>query len=223
MNIYLDLETIPSTSDAVRAALAAKISPPGSMSKSETIAKWEVESKPAAIDEAVAKTSFDGAYGSICVIGFAFENAEPISMSTANQSEADMLRHFMSVLTATVIGHTRPVFVGHNIHGFDLPFIWKRCVINRVKPSMWIPLNVKAWSERIGDTMLMWDDSRDRRISLGSLCQVLGVPTSKGDLDGSKVAEYWAADRCMEVANYCRDDVVATRACYQRMSFGESA
>lgn len=219
MNIVLDLETLPSTDSGVREMLAAKIKAPGTLKKAESIAAWERDEKPAAVDEAMRKTSLDGTFGSIAVIGLAFENGPAGPMLVDGRTERDMLQELMESINHECTAQERPVFVGHNLHGFDLPFLWKRCIINRVKPSPWLPFGAKAWDSRIADTMLMWDDNRDRRISLDNLCRVLGVPTSKSDMDGSKVADAWAAGEYQKVADYCMQDVFATLACYKRMVF----
>ena len=60
MNIYLDIETIPTDRAAVRDYIAATITPPGTMKKAETIAAWVKDDKPAAIEEAVNRTSCGG-------------------------------------------------------------------------------------------------------------------------------------------------------------------
>jgi predicted PolB exonuclease-like 3'-5' exonuclease len=64
----------------------------------------------------------------------------------------------------------------------------------------------------------MWNPSREKRVSLDRLCKILGVPTSKGDMDGSKVAETAAAGEWDKIARYCEGDVIATRACYLKMA-----
>ena len=51
--LYLDAETLPSHDPAIREQIAGEIKPPGSMKKAETIAAWEAEEKPAAIEKAV--------------------------------------------------------------------------------------------------------------------------------------------------------------------------
>lgn len=218
MNIILDIETLPTADPTVRDQLAARIKPSAAMKKAETIAKWEAEEKPAAIDEAVAKTALDGTYGRLAVLGLMFDD-EPLAIDATCGTEKWMLESLMRQIDKRVTASSRPLWIGHNIHGFDLPFLWKRCVIHQVRPSPWLPFGVKAWSERIADTMLMWDDSRERRISLDALCRVLGVTTPKGDLDGSKVAEAWNAGRHEDVIAYCMADVDATRKCWKRMRF----
>src|SRR3990167_9961262 len=225
MNLFLDLETLPSESDAVRAAIAETITPPGNMSKAETIAACAVEKKPALVDEAMLKTSFDAAYGRILCIGWAVDDAEPQSIIG---SEDVVLAGFMEALRVAQ-EHTIKsgkinsdvVFIGHNITGFDLRFLFQRCAINGVKPplSLLAAMRAKPWDKCIADTMLMWSPERERRISLDRLCKTLSVPTSKGNLDGSKIYEYFKAGRLDEIAAYCRADVNATRACYKRMIF----
>ena len=69
--LYIDLETLPDLRLGARERIAETISAPASMSKPETIAKWEAEQKPAAVELAWRKTSFDGGKGKIAVIGWA--------------------------------------------------------------------------------------------------------------------------------------------------------
>ncbi len=80
MLITIDLETCPAQDPAVRADIAAGIEPPGNISKAETIAAWHADKKPAAVEEAWRKTSFDGATGHICVIGVSFDDEPPIAL-----------------------------------------------------------------------------------------------------------------------------------------------
>lgn len=176
-----------------------------------------------AVAQKIAKTSLDGAYGRICCIGWAIDDEAPQHALSA--CEADVIdRFFDSISDAAGVATRnsnilRPcTFVGHNITGFDLRFLWQRAVVLGIKRPSFIPFNAKSWDERIRDTMTLWNPDRDKRISLDKLCKVLGVPTSKGDLDGSKIAQAWADGRHAEIAEYCMADVVATRECYRRMT-----
>lgn len=223
MNITLDIETLPSESPEVREELAAGIKPPGNMKLPATIAKWEEEEKPALVDQAMLKTSFDASYGSICCIGWAIDDEEPRTLAGG---EEYVLFGFFSVLSEEIEfryqggSMDRPVtFIGHNISGFDLRFLWQRAIINSIKlPAPLIAaVKAKAWDKCIADTMLMWNPDQSKRISLDRLCRVLGVETSKGDMDGSKVYETYKAGDLDKIATYCRADVAATRECYRRM------
>lgn len=212
--IIFDIETIPTDDPDVIKEIAASITHPRTMSKAETIAKWEADEKPALVEDAVRKTALDGTYGRICCIGWAVDRDPP--MAVCGPAETEMIETFMDAVRAAsgMAGHT---FVGHNVAGFDLRFLWQRCVINRIKPSTSIPFAAKPWDKQIGDTMTMWNPERERRISLDRLCRALGVKTSKGDMDGSKVYDAFRAGEYDRIRDYCMADVSATRECYLRM------
>jgi len=210
--IYFDIETIGTEDEAVIADIAATIKPPGTHKKAETIEKWMQEEAPAAIKEAVAKTSFDGGVGRIVCLGYAVED-DPVI--TIVGDEREILQSFFK----QIYDNQRYVFVGHNIVSFDLKFMWKRAVVLGIKPPPRIPFKAKAWDEAIYDTMLQWDSDPSKRISLDKLCLALGVPTSKGDMDGSMVWDKWREGKIAEISDYCAKDVEATRLVYKKMAF----
>ena len=49
MHIFIDIETLPSQSAELKSLIEAGVKPPGNISKQETIDKWNVESRPAAV------------------------------------------------------------------------------------------------------------------------------------------------------------------------------
>ena len=223
-HIYLDIETAPTTDPLVREQLALEIKPPGNMSKAETIAAWEEEKKPALVDEAMKKTALDGALGAVAVIGVAFGDDEPeafwVDDTRPHNHEPEVLRSFFQRLEQAVAEGYRvdPIFVGHNVAGFDLRFLFQRAVILGIKPPACIPFMAKPWDERVYDTMVQWAGVRDT-IKMDKLARALGLPGKQG-LDGSKVADYIAAGRIAEVANYCINvDVRQVREIHRRMTF----
>mgnify|MGYP001572090785 FL=1 len=221
MRLYLDIETLPTEDDAVIADIAAGIAPPGNMSKAETIAKWEADAKPALVLEAVKKTSFDATFGRICCIGWAFEDEKADTMMTPDFSEAELLFVFcVKVSERAGRNESRLEVVGHNV-SWDLRFMLQRCIVNSVKPphALMAAMQSRPWGDSICDTMLMWNPERERRISLDRLCKVLGVPTSKGDMDGSKVYDAYRTGEFEKIATYCAADVEATRNVFKRLSF----
>jgi DNA polymerase elongation subunit (family B) len=212
----IDIETLCTEDPEVIAEIAERITPPGNISKAETLQAWADTKKPALVMEAVSKTAFDGTYGRILCIGWAVGDGEPNEI--IGGVEKYVLDAFMENLAVQHLDKDT-IFVGHNIHSFDLRFIWQRCVINGVKmnPVLKAACKAKAWDRQIGDTLLLWNSDRDKRISLDRLCKVLGVKTSKGDMDGSKVYETYLAGDLQKIADYCGEDVRATRECYLRL------
>jgi hypothetical protein len=221
--IYIDIETIPAASPEIRDLVAQTVKPPAAMKKAETIAAWEANDKAQAIEEALAKTSLDGAYGSIYCIGAAFNDLEPVVIRAS--SEQGILREFCA-WSDEVLNAGRaaaPVLVGHNIINFDIRFIWQRAIILGVQMPRWFPRDPKPWSGDVFDTMLAFAGQRNT-IGMDRLCSVLGFP-GKGNIDGSMIGKMYAEGRHDEIAAYCIADVERTRKIHQRMqiAFGEAA
>jgi hypothetical protein len=220
MNLVLDLETIPTDRAEVRDYIAATISAPAQMKKAETIAAWEANDKPAAVEEAVAKTGLDGSFGRICVIGWAVNDCEPMTVASADD-EAYVLREFAMRLVVSPSDRHMTTIIGHNVSAFDLRFLAQRFVVNGIKPPMVIAraAQAKPWeSDKVFDTMVQWAGVGGR-VSLDKLCLALSIPSPKGELDGSKVWQFVQDGRIAEVADYCKRDVEAARAIWRRMTF----
>lgn len=224
MFIYIDIETIPTQRDDIQAEIAAGVRHPGNISKAETIAKWEVESKPQAIEDAIHSTGLDGTYGEIICLGWAVNDSEPRCIGrNPEDSEAALLHEFFAKLSADLTdthGNSRlPTWVGHYITGFDLRFIWQRCVVNKVCPTVPIPYDAKPWGDRVFDTKIEWTGmNKTGNGTLHAISKALGYP-GKGDLDGSKVWGAIKEGRLSEVMEYCKDDVIKTRLLHKRMTF----
>ena len=222
MEIYFDIETIPGQRAGLREELAEDIKHPATMSKPETIAKWEKEDKPAAVEEAYLKTSFDGGMGQIVCIGWAIGDGGPVASYVPDfdlVSEGCVIRAFFERLASFHnTSGTRPILVGHNHIAFDIPFIWKRAIVHGIKPPIWFPRNPKPWAESVVDTMLLWDSTNRPGKSMDKICRALGIP-GKGDVSGADVWPMAQRGEFAQIAEYCRDDVDRTRSMYRRMTF----
>jgi hypothetical protein len=219
--IYIDIETCPTQDPKVRELIAAAIEPPANISKAETLAIWHEEKKPALIDKAILKTSFDGAYGHVAVIGLAFDNEEPIALYSEDwlADEKIILQTLYQMIDERVdtSRHRCPTFVGHNIIDFDFRFLFQRSVVLKEKPTPLIPFNATKWDGTAYDTMARWAGHRDY-VDMDKLCGVFDIP-GKGDMDGSKVWDAVREGRIDEVATYCIGDIERTRAIYKQMTF----
>ena len=242
--LYLDCETIPSQRpdilDELKASMSADlatkiaaIAPPGNYKKQETIDAWYADEAPKVraamqsefekeLDSAYRKTSFDGAFGQVCVIGFAINDEPAITLFNSDwQDERTLLCQFIDSLDADWERKDFVTVVGHNVASFDLRFLMHRYIVNGIRPHSVISRasQAKPWeSEKVFDTMVQWAGVGNR-IKLDKLCKALNVPTPKGDIDGSMVWDFVNAGRIEEVAAYCKKDVEATRQVYKRMTF----
>ncbi|MFT2211472.1 hypothetical protein ACLJYM_06255 [Rhizobium giardinii] len=222
----MDIETIPAQSDDIKARIAANIKPPAAMKKADTIATWEKEQKAAAVEEAISKTGLNAAFGHICCIGWAVGDEDPQSYSMVDFStaeEADMIEHFFDAISREADTRRSIVVVGHNVTGFDIRFIWQRCIALGIRVPAWMPRDPKPWDSNVFDTMTAWAGARDT-ISMDNLSAALGLP-GKGEIDGSMIGQMFADGRHAEIADYCRADIERTRAIHRKMmvAFGEIA
>lgn len=241
MNIYLDIETIPGSSDALMESLRADaqkekeaVRAPSNYKDEAKIAEY-IAGKHAEIDASMEdkrrRTSLDGMFGSIACICYAIDDGEVFSVDlNTSGDEKTMLENFYSRLIdqASIAyngGMTEMdvTFVGHNVAGFDLQFLKHRSIILGVKPpkSVSKAFAAKAWDKCIADTMLMWSPDREKRVSMDKLCKALGIPV-KGGFDGSMVADTWPKEPEIVIA-YCKGDVERTRAMFRRLTFVEAA
>lgn len=213
--ITFDIETLPTEDAEVIASFESKITVPGQYKKPESIAEWMKENKEAALKELVSKTSFDGMYGRIACI--AWSDGNGVFASDADATEQEAIELFYAFIEAE--SHDQEKFCGHNIAGFDLPFLKHRSIILGIKPpkALLQAMNAKPWDSCIADTMLMWSSDPHKRGSMDRLCKAFGI-AGKGDFDGSMVAETWPIDP-RKVIDYCKDDVVRTQAIYNRIMF----
>jgi predicted PolB exonuclease-like 3'-5' exonuclease len=214
-NLYLDIETIGTEDADVIADIAANITPPKNYTKADTIAAWEKNDKPTLVKEAIAKTALDGGFGQVICIGWAFDDLPAESFRRLDDEELLISDFFAYVYH---LEQKCDVIDGHNI-GWDLRFLYKRAVIHRLQPPPALLKAMKAKPWDVLDTMLLWDNDKSKMISLEKLCRILGVETSKGDMDGSKVWEAYRKGRLDEIAAYCESDVEATRQCYKRLTW----
>lgn len=211
IDIYVDIETIPCQDPAFRETARKSVKAPSTFKKPESIAAWMAENADAAVDEAVAKTSFDPAHGHICCIGWAFEDGRAASESmVAVEHEKFVLESFFASLPS--LGMVR--LIGHNVAAFDLRFILCRAIVLGVPIPGCISRDIKPWSEYVFDTMTAWAGARGT-ISQDRLAKALGLQ-GKGDFDGSMVAGAWANGEHEKIASYCRSDVETVRAIHKR-------
>ena len=161
------------------------------------------------------KTGLEGTLGRICCIAHIKEENGRVTRDVLSGDEKDMLTKFWQVAAGV------QQFIGHNIWGFDLPFIYQRSIILKVKTRTDISF-ARYRNTPIYDTMCewaLWDFSELKRHKLDTLAKVMGLPTSKDLMDGSEVWQYFQDGRIKEICDYCMKDVVLVRQVYQRMTF----
>lgn len=215
--LTFDIETIPTENAEVISKLAERIKPPANYKKPETIKQWMDENYDNELKQAVAKTALDGAYGKVVCISWTHSDTTSTA-HTIYAKEEEAIKIFYDYIASNWVKE----FCGHNIVGFDLPFLKHRSMILGIKPppKLLNAMNASQFHESIQDTMLIWNRNRDKMIGLDTLCWILGIE-SNSDMDGSEVADTWFSNP-QKVIDKCENDVRKTVEVYKRLTFSES-
>lgn len=218
LHLHTDIETSPTTSTALKDLITSEIEAPANYKDPLKIEQYRAEKAA----EKIAKTALDALYGTVCMIGIAFNDGPVMIFDLISHgSERAVIQAFFD---AWLSGDRRPVICGHNIKKFDLDFIFKRAVILGIKAPVDFPRHVKPWDNTtVHDTMTLWDPNAFT--SLNALSKAMG---GRGKLDvGGKFAHELLAGTPADVAlarQYLVRDVEETRFVHSRiMQTGGSA
>lgn len=108
----------------------------------------------------------------------------------------------------------------HNGKEFDFPYLCRRLVVNHLPIPEILKLHGrKPWDVPHLDTLELWKFGDYKSYtSLNLLAHTLDIPTSKDDIDGSKVHEvYWKEKNMGRISTYCQKDVLTVAQIYLRM------
>ena len=231
MNLFLDIETVPSQHPDALADVALNIRPPGTLKKPESIAAWYATEADQAAQDVWRKQALDGGTKGeiISIAATDGDGLDWVHCRAQGDSEAELLQAFLDTIElwtqdeATKVQGSASAWpldnhycIAHNA-AFDLGFLWRRCVVHGVRLPKWLPGPQARAGQHYGDTMLVWAGF-GKFISLDALCGALGVPSPKdGGMDGSKVFDAWLAGDCEAIARYNMRDTQTVAAIWQRL------
>ncbi len=138
-----------------------------------------------------------------------------IDAESNEQEEKQALSEFLGFISG--FDAETDEIVGHNVIGFDLPFIFQRCLVNKIAVRPFV--NLADFHVRgVFDTMHHWWLGGKRHVSLDDIAWALGIESSKtAEVEGSKVFELYEAGKLAEIREYNLNDVRLTRKVYERM------
>jgi len=217
MNLYLDIETIKSTRIDLENYFKKTIKPPGNIKKKESIDTWWKDKSAIAINDAIEKTSLSGDFGEIISISWALDKSAVNNVfRKPNENEGVFLNIFKAELMSDLRMRKINKCIGHNIAAFDLPFIYKRCIVNNVEHIDDIPANPNPLDNSVFDTMHEWA-GRNNRISQDNLCFILGIEQKPSDINGSNVGQHYIDGNYEKIIEYNNYDVETVREIHKRL------
>lgn len=229
----LDIETIPLPAFKERSAQRLKRAMQlGKMSEEQQ--QRYVEDQSAEEDRAYRSGSLTATSGRVLSIAVHVGPVAGVEIDGVDQSESEhvfgidgdgqeqpeqqALADFLALMRS--FDPDIDEIVGHNVIGFDLPFIFQRCLINNITARPFV--NLSEFNVRgVYDTMHRWWLGSKNRVALDDLAWALGIPSSKTDeVEGSRVFELYEAGRLAEIREYNLNDVRVTRKVYERLVSG---
>jgi len=206
--LFIDIETVPSVSDYNLLDDSMKV-------------LWDKKAKQIKTEEQTSEDVYEkaGIYSEfgkiICISVGLISEKNPYSLrlkSFYGDDEKTVLEDFSAMLSKFAKPPKEALLCAHNGKEFDYPYIARRMVINNVKiPKLLDNAGKKPWEVKLLDTMELWKFGDYKSYtSLDLLTTVLGIPTPKDDIDGSKVAGIYYGENDIErIVRYCEKDVVA--------------
>ena len=159
--------------------------------------------------------ALSAATGEILLVCYAIDDGPVEALHREHYGEGDII----SIIAHHCAGKT---IVGHNVVGFDLPFINRRAMILGAPSIKWDNAYRAGMDDDpyVNDTMRMWQmGDRQEMIKLERLAAAFGypMPEEPSPVTGAKFAEFWHGGEQEACIAYCEQDVEMTRHVYNRM------
>jgi predicted PolB exonuclease-like 3'-5' exonuclease len=213
--LFLDIETVPELENYN--ALDAEMQ-----------SLWEIKTQYQRRDEYTPEDFYERAgiwaeFGKIICISVGYftlkGNIRHFRVTSFFGDEKKILHDFNNLLS-NHFNHPQHILCGHNAKEFDIPFMARRMIINGIAlPNKLNLFGKKPWEVPHLDTLELWKFGDYKHFtSLKLLTKVLGIPSSKGDIDGGQVAHVFYVDKDIDrIVVYCEKDVIATAQVFLRM------
>ncbi len=213
--LFLDIETVPEKAEYSELSEEAR-------------ELWELKSRFQRKEEFTAEEFYERAgiwaeFGKVICISvgfFASSGARrQFRLRSFSGEEPDLLEAFARLLNEH-FNRPRQLLCAHNGKEFDFPYLARRMLINALPlPEKLNLFGKKPWEVPHLDTMELWKFGDFKNYtSLRLLAYILGIPSPKVDLDGSKIRSVYYEEHDLErIVRYCELDVVTTAQIFLRL------
>jgi uncharacterized protein YprB with RNaseH-like and TPR domain len=213
--LFLDIETVPEEENY-------------QLLDTEIQSLWEQKTLYQRKDEFTSEEFYDRAgiwaeFGKIVCISVGYfiikGDIRNFRVTSFFGEEPKLLKDFNNLLNNHFNG-PQHVLCGHNAKEFDIPFLARRMIINQIPiPDKLNLFGKKPWEIAHLDTLELWKFGDYKHFtSLKLLCKVLGIPSPKGDIDGSQVGHVFYVDKDIDrIVTYCEKDTIAVAQIFLRL------
>jgi DNA polymerase elongation subunit (family B) len=213
--LFLDIETVPEVADFNEL-------------DSDMQALYEQKTQYQRKDDFTAEEFYDRAgiwaeFGKIVCISVGYfvikGDIRNFRVTSFFGEEPKLLKDF-NILLHNHFSGPQYVLCGHNAKEFDIPFLARRMIINQIPiPDKLNLFGKKPWEIPHLDTLELWKFGDYKHYtSLKLMCKVLGIPSSKGDIDGSQVGHVYYVDKDIDrIVTYCEKDTIAVAQIFLRL------
>ena len=205
--LFLDIETVPEHENYT--ALSQEMQD-----------LWDTKSKYQRKDEFTPEEFYSNAgiwaeFGKIICISVGYFDSKSGKRRfrvTSFYGDENSLLHSFSNLLETYFNQPYHLLCAHNGKEFDFPFIARRMIINRIPlPNKLNLFGKKPWEIPHLDTLELWKFGDYKNYtSLKLLTQILGIPSPKDDIGGSKVRDTYYLEKDIDrIITYCEKDTIS--------------
>lgn len=213
--LFLDIETVPETENYQQL-------------DDEMQVLYEQKTQYQRKDEVSAEEFYERAgiwaeFGKIVCISVGFfvikGDIRNFRVTSFFGEEVKLLKDFNNLLN-NHFNQPQHLLCGHNAKEFDIPFLARRMIINNIPiPDKLNLFGKKPWEIPHLDTLELWKFGDYKHFtSLKLMCKVLGIPSPKGDIDGSQVAQVFYQEKDIDrIVTYCEKDTIAVAQIFLRL------
>jgi hypothetical protein len=171
----------------------------------------------------VDRAALDPVVGRVVAIGYKFPYSDKekviidglTEMGSHDLEEMQIIRNFWDRFTETAFSYGH--IIGHNIEGFDLPFLMKRSWLLGVPVSP-VVMSGRYFHKNVVDTMKVWCcHAFKETISLDKLAKLLNVGQKMDNYHALQFATDWLGGDKDTAEFYLRNDLDLTYGCYSKM------
>lgn len=210
--LFLDIETVP---------LVYAYQDLPETTKELWDKKWQFN-REVPPSEQYLKAGIYAEFAKVIVIGLGYYHQGKFRVKAlASDNEKEILLQLTDLMAKHFYGKNH-FLCAHNGREFDFPFLCRRFLINNLPLPVLLQIQgQRPWEvKHIIDTLDLWKFGDLKNYSsLNLLAHVLGIPSPKDDMDGSKVATVFYEQNDLEkIATYCKKDVITLARVYQRFA-----